>query len=164
MLKNEDVLLKALYTNPKLFQQAANPDREAAFAAVHDIVPDWNSDEFEAFYDACVLKYFSLMRVIDAAVRDSQIKEKIFSDDRVLAYTTAQSISMGYSENDFQQFMDQHADLAFQCLSSEFMATGNTPLDEESLAEVVGGSGFFNDFLDFLRKLKKKIYQKKFSN
>ena len=44
MLKNEDVLLKALYTNPKLFQQAANPDREAAFAAVHDIVPDWNSD------------------------------------------------------------------------------------------------------------------------
>ena len=155
MLKNEDVLLKALYTNPKLFQQAANPDREAAFAAVHDIVPDWNSDEFEAFYDACVLKYFSLMRVIDAAVRDSQIKEKIFSDDRVLAYTTAQSISMGYSENDFQQFMDQHADLAFQCLSSEFMATGNTPLDEESLAEVVGGSGFFNDFLDFLRKLKK---------
>ena len=155
MLKNEDVLLEALYTNPKLFQQSANPDREAAFAAVHDIVPDWNSDEFEAFYDACVLKYFSLMRVIDAAVRDSQIKEKIFSDDRVLAYTTAQSISMGYSENDFQQFMDQHADLAFQCLSSEFMATGNTPLDEESLAEVVGGSGFFNDFLDFLRKLKK---------
>lgn len=74
---------------------------------------------------------------------------KDFSDDRVLAYTTAQSISMGYSENDFQQFMDQHADLAFQCLSAEFMATGNTPFDEESLAEVVGGSrllmisGFF---------------------
>lgn len=40
MLKNEEVLLKALYTDPQLFQQAVSLDREAAFAAVHDIVPD----------------------------------------------------------------------------------------------------------------------------
>ena len=113
MLKNEEVLLKALYTDPQLFQQAVSLDREAAFAAVHDIVPDCTREDLEEFSDVYAVKYVSLIRIIDAAVRDPQIKEKIFSADKALAYETAQQISTGYSKQDFEQFMEQQADLAF---------------------------------------------------
>ena len=139
MLKNEEVLLKALYTDPQLFQQAVSLDREAAFAAVHDIVPDCTREDLEKFYDVYAVKYVSLIRIIDAAVRDPQIKEKIFSADKALAYETAQQISTGYSKQDFEQFMEQQADLAFQCMAATFMETGNTPLTELELTEVTGG-------------------------
>ena len=139
MLKNTDVLLKALYTQPKLFSQVASSDRQAAFSAIHAIVPSWSMEDFEQFYDEYMPKYFALILVIEAAVRDSEIKEKIFSANRTLAYETALSIADGYTYEDFDLFMKEYADLVFQCFACELMATGTTPLSDCELSSVMGG-------------------------
>ena len=157
MLKNEDALLTALYIEPELLQQAVSQDREAAFAAIHQIVPDWTPEDYEKFYEGWSEKYLSLMYVIDAAVRDEQIRDKIFSEDKVFAYKAAQEIATGYTQRDFQQFMEQHADLVFQCMAAEFMSLGKTPLDEETLENVAGGTNPLTSFLDFIKLLKKFV-------
>lgn len=95
--------------------------------------------DFEQFYDEHMPKYIALILVIDAAVKDSEIKEKIFSANRALAYETALTIADGYTYEDFNLFMQEHADLVFQCFACEFMATGTTPLNDCELNSVIGG-------------------------
>ena len=129
-------LIEEIKNDPERAKIIFGEDIEAAYQAANAIVP-CDKAEFEKFYNEQRAKSVAIIKVLKKAVADEKFAKIIYGENRKAAYEAAQTVSTGYTAEEFENVYKAVAAAALKTLHKD-----GEQLTDEELDMVTGGAGF----------------------
>ena len=130
-------LIEELKNDPERAKIIFGEDIEAAYQAANAIVP-CDKAEFEKFYNEQRSKFVAIVKVLKKAATDEEFAKVIYGENRKAAYEAAQTVSTGYTAEEFENVFKYVVDAALKTLHKD-----DEKLSEEELDMVTGGGWLF---------------------
>ncbi len=126
-------LIEELKKDTELAKIVLGKDIEAAYQAANAVVP-CDRAEFETFYNEQRAKSVAIIKVLKKAAADEEFAKVIYGENRKAAYEAAQTVSTGYTGEEFENVYKTVVAAALKTLHKD-----DEKLSDEELDMVTGG-------------------------
>ena len=126
-------LIEAMQKDMELAKIVFGEDKNAAYEAANAIEP-CDKAQFEEFYNENRAKSSAIAKVLQKAASDEEFAKIIYGEDRKAAYEAAQTVSSGYTADEFENVCKILVAVALKVSNKD-----DELLSDEELDQVAGG-------------------------